>query len=368
MPPIKEIPPRVDANRPYNNAATRAAEEALGVTPDSAATAFRRIKREYIEPNHNNPRHDLTAKQLADMRHSLMANGQQQAVVVRPHPKIEGKWQVVIGDTRFRASEPGERWGINWQGLEELDCKVVEVDDATAFLMSVIENRDRNELTTLDECMAVRKLKEQYGYTKEKLMEVFGADRGWVDNRIAAAKVDAYWHPLLAFEGTMSKVVEADKVKDPAYRHKLYRLIEGGASYQEVLGQVDTILKRTRPAVQPPQPKMPAPVQPRQGSVPQSNYEPFSNSGITTSRSTPIVQTQLEFVPGRPQAETVIPLPQFEDRIDHIADYLNGAPQFVFKGVTAANIDVDARLRLRDKLQHLARQANAIAKIIDAIE
>lgn len=372
MPQTFEAPPRIDANRPNNPAAQRAAEEAMGLAPDRAATNVRVIKREFIEPNHNNSRETLTAEQLTDMRHSLMMNGQQTPITVRPHPTIEDKWQVVIGDTRFRASEAGHHFGIEWIGLEELECKIVEADDAGAFLMSVVENRDRNQLTVLDECRAIRRLKEQYGYTKEAIMEVFGENRGWVDNRVAAAKVDPYWHPLLSEEGTMTKVIEANKVKDTKQRTALYIMIARGDSFEVVDAKVREILG-TPPRAPRHAPVRPqgAPIQPRQGSVPQSNYEPFRGNGTgngtttTTTRSEPLMQRSLEFNPHAPAPEVLMTPEQFENRLDMEINYLSAAPKLVKDVSDAYSISHDARLRLRDKLLKIATLATEAAKKID---
>lgn len=350
-----ELPPFItDGNQEVARVVGRASKDSIEKDFPTAV----QIRRDYIERNSKNPRREVKDAEIEDMRHSLAEHGQLQPIRVRPHPTKEDKYQIVMGERRWRASAPV----TGWNGLEYLYCVVEDVDDATAFMQAFVENYDRKDLTVWEECEAIRQLQEVYAYSSKDIQRKLGKGRGWVENRIAAAKVGEDMSELLELPDVMSHVVEADKVKDPKGRQRLRALIRGGISFEALKSEVDILLNRPRTIIEAP----PRPVASRQGTVPEMNYQPYSG-GISTNRSTTIIERQFELIPGG-QQEVLMTPEQFENRLDMEINYLNEAPQYVVDIADTYRVSEDARLRLRDKLQQIARLANAAAKKLGAME
>ncbi|MBV9216133.1 MAG: ParB/RepB/Spo0J family partition protein [Acidobacteria bacterium] len=144
---------------------TAATAEALA--PVGATTS--EIDIDLISPNPQQPRTRFTEENLEELAQSIRSNGVVQPIVLR---QIEGKYQIVAGERRWRASQKA--------GLRKIPAVIREVSDEKMLELALIENIQRQELNPIEEAIAYRKLIENIGLTQEQLSERVGRERSLI--------------------------------------------------------------------------------------------------------------------------------------------------------------------------------------------
>ena len=129
-----------------------------------------------IDPNPYQPRSRFLQDDIIRLANSINLLGLQQLPLAREAP--EGRFQLIAGERRLRAikllQERGE-WG------ETMPVRVCNVDDVTALEMAIAENRDRANISPLDEARAFARL-EQLGRTQAQIGERFHMTQSTVSN------------------------------------------------------------------------------------------------------------------------------------------------------------------------------------------
>ena len=77
------------------------------VATNNLVTQVIEVPLHLIKPSKTNPRKSF--EDLEDLANSIRQNGVQQPLLVRPHPSIEGAYDLVAGERRWRASKVAER-------------------------------------------------------------------------------------------------------------------------------------------------------------------------------------------------------------------------------------------------------------------
>jgi ParB family transcriptional regulator, chromosome partitioning protein len=134
--------------------------------------SLRHVPIELLQANPNNPRKHFNEDELNTLAASLKEKGLLQPLVVRP--KADGKFEIVAGERRWRASQKA--------GLHELPVLIRELDDKEALEIALIENVQRADLNPLEEAKAYRQLVDQYGHTQQQLADAIGKSRSHVAN------------------------------------------------------------------------------------------------------------------------------------------------------------------------------------------
>ncbi len=133
------------------------------------------IALDHLHPCPFNPRKTLNnIEQLAD---SLIADGQLQPLVVRPHPtEGKGHFEVLCGHRRHAAA------GL--ASIPELVCSVRTCDDAEALFIMLAENRERDDLAPLDEAASFGMARDQHGRSVEEIATQIGRGEDYVRARL----------------------------------------------------------------------------------------------------------------------------------------------------------------------------------------
>jgi ParB/RepB/Spo0J family partition protein len=141
-----------------------------------------------IDPSPHNPRR-ITDKHpsLPSLAQSLKEHGQIQPIVVRPviHPKTsEISYEILAGERRWRAARIA--------GLTTLQAIVREVDEQTAWTITVVENLQREDIHWLEEARGVSAMVEK-GWSIETIASQLGKSVGWVHMRSKLAEISPAW-------------------------------------------------------------------------------------------------------------------------------------------------------------------------------
>ncbi len=129
---------------------------------------------ELIQPGRYQPRRAFPESQLQELASSIRAQGVIQPVVVRP--TAEGRYELIAGERRWRASQLA--------GLSEIPAVVREVDEQSAMAVGLIENVQRADLNPLEEARALQRLLDEFGLTHQQVADAIGKSRTAVSNLV----------------------------------------------------------------------------------------------------------------------------------------------------------------------------------------
>ncbi len=127
-----------------------------------------------IDPKRDQPRKNFDKSALEELAASIRENGLLQPILVREYG--EGRYQIIAGERRFRASKIA--------GLTEIPAIILEKDDRDVAEIALIENIQREDLNPIEEAMAFRSLAADYGLTQEEVSRKVGKSRSAITNAL----------------------------------------------------------------------------------------------------------------------------------------------------------------------------------------
>ena len=183
------------------------------------ATGVRMIPLDKITPNPDQPRLAFDEATLHELSASIREHGVLQPILVRP--KGEGRFQLVAGERRWRASREA--------GVATIPALVEDIDDETALEIAIIENLQREDLSPLDEASMYDRMIRERGYSVRKLAQKLGKDKGYLENRLRLADAPEEIRELVSLrKDTLSHAYELLKVQDPRRRKRLAEQVGRG--------------------------------------------------------------------------------------------------------------------------------------------
>jgi ParB family chromosome partitioning protein len=106
-----------------------------------------------------------------------------QPIVVRSIPDEAGKYELIMGERRLRASKEA--------GLTKIPAVIRETADENMLRDALLENLHRSDLNPLEEASAYQQLLEDFGITQEELANRIGRSRPKITNSIRLLKLPA---------------------------------------------------------------------------------------------------------------------------------------------------------------------------------
>ncbi|MGW6426137.1 ParB/RepB/Spo0J family partition protein [Nocardia sp. NPDC055053] len=149
------------------------------VSPGGAV--YREVPAEQIEPNPKQPRQVFEEEALAELVHSIREFGLMQPIVVRRIEPGVDKFQLVMGERRWRACQEA--------GLATIPAIIRDTDDGAMLRDALLENIHRVQLNPLEEAAAYQQLLEEFDVTHEELATRIGRSRPVVTNMIRLLKL-----------------------------------------------------------------------------------------------------------------------------------------------------------------------------------
>jgi ParB family chromosome partitioning protein len=185
------------------------------------------------------PRREMHQQPLEELAASIKGNGVIQAIVVRPLPPGTGaaRYEIVAGERRWHAAKLA--------GLTDIPVIVRQLSDKEAVAVALIENIQREELTSAEEARALKRLIEEFSLTHSQVAETVGRSRTAVTNLIRLLDL-----PVSVVNLIDSKTISMGHARallgleDDAERERLAHLIaERGLSVRET---ENLVRKRTQ--------------------------------------------------------------------------------------------------------------------------
>lgn len=140
---------------------------------------FIEIELNQIIANPYQPRTNFDKDALTELSQSILENGLIQPIVVRP--SINGKYEIVAGERRFKAA--------NMAGFQKIPCIVQEYSDLQSAQVALIENIQRENLSPIEEAEAFHTLIEMTGMTQQELAIKLGKTQSTIANKLRLLKL-----------------------------------------------------------------------------------------------------------------------------------------------------------------------------------
>jgi len=154
-------------------------------------TAFEDGKLEYLSLNEIlieeffNPRKFFEDNAFKELVEAVKAEGVLQPIVVRPVADQEGKFSVIAGERRYRASVAN--------ACKDIPAIIRLVDNEQAMVIALMENASRADLSIMEEAESARIILSHSNNDKDETAKKLGWNIQKLDQRLALLHA----HPLV---------------------------------------------------------------------------------------------------------------------------------------------------------------------------
>ena len=145
-------------------------------TTERNPRGMRKAPIELVKANPRNPRRNFSDDELEELSNSIKERGIIQPIVVRAIKGTHDQFEIVAGERRWRAAQRA--------GLHEVPIITVDVSDAEALELAIIENVQRADLNPLEEAMGYQSLIDQYKHSQNDVAKFVGKSRSHVANTL----------------------------------------------------------------------------------------------------------------------------------------------------------------------------------------
>ncbi|WP_374008886.1 ParB/RepB/Spo0J family partition protein [Leifsonia sp. LS-T14] len=177
----------VDVFFPDNFAGTTSTGVAVAERPDDLIAVpgarLASLSPDDIVPNRAQPRTEFDREALDELVASIREVGVLQPVVVRPLQDEPGRYELIMGERRLRATKE--------LGLDTIPAVVKETADEDMLRDALLENLHRSQLNPLEEASAYQQLLADFGITQDELANRIGRSRPQITNTIRLLKLPA---------------------------------------------------------------------------------------------------------------------------------------------------------------------------------
>lgn len=170
------------------------------------------LKLSDVYASSTNPRKEFEEHSLNELAESIKEHGLIQPVLVREQPDRVGKYEIVCGERRWRASKIAK--------LETIPAIIKDVSDDEAFELQIIENLERKDVHPMDEAEAFQKMLDSGRYTiadiaaKVAKTESFVTQRLKLNDLIDEIKKDFYVGELGVGHAVLLAKITEDRQKE----------------------------------------------------------------------------------------------------------------------------------------------------------
>jgi ParB family chromosome partitioning protein len=159
----------------------------MGAMPEISVLAggervvVRHIPLGAISPNPDQPRKTFAPGELQELADSIREKGVLQPILVRPAAVAAGRYEIIAGERRWRASRIA--------GLAEIPALVKQLTDETSMEIALIENVQRENLNAIEEAAAYENLMAKCGYDLDDVAKLIGKSVSYLRNILRLIKL-----------------------------------------------------------------------------------------------------------------------------------------------------------------------------------
>ena len=191
---------------------------------DKKTSELTKLKISQIFRDEEQPRREFDADALEALAASIRQHGVLQPIVVT---KEEGKYKIVAGERRWRASKLA--------GLEEIPAIIRSLDSQNRLEISIIENAQREDLNAIELATAYAKLKTQFNLTTEEIAAKVGKSENTIQGTMRLLNLPEEAKKIMVkeklSEGVMRPLVARD---EETIKKVLPRIVKEGWTARKV--------------------------------------------------------------------------------------------------------------------------------------
>lgn len=172
------------------------------------------VKLDDLRPNPYQPRKVFDEEKLEELSSSIKEHGVFQPIIIKK--SIKG-YEIIAGERRAKASKKA--------GLETIPAIIRDFTDEEMMEIALLENLQRENLNSIEEAGAYKKLLENLGITQEELAKKLGKSRSHITNMIGLLSLPLEVKDMIvdnkismSHARVLSKIEEKDKVLELAYK------------------------------------------------------------------------------------------------------------------------------------------------------
>ena len=124
-----------------------------------------------IKSNKSQPRKLFDDEKIMELAESIKSNGIIQPLILR---KDKDEYIIVAGERRWRAAK--------YIGIKEIPAVIMDLTEKQILEISLIENIQREDLNSIEEAIAYKKLITDFDLTQEQLSKRIGKSRVAITN------------------------------------------------------------------------------------------------------------------------------------------------------------------------------------------
>lgn len=184
-----------------------------------------------VHANPNQPRKSFEG--IEELASSIHENGLLQPITVRP---VGESFEIVAGERRFRA--------MSHLGWETVPAIVRDLEDASAYVLSVMENVARRDMNPMEEAAAFQQLLDSGLSAKEieRKVGIGSGDGGEVTWKVQLLKcIESVQHMLRRGQISQKMATQLARLSDFGQIHALRELQGNALSQNAFTALVDTI-------------------------------------------------------------------------------------------------------------------------------
>lgn len=195
-----------------------------------------------IDPNPYQPRSYFDEEKIEELSRTIQTHGIIQPIIVR---KKGERYELIAGERRWRAYLK-----LNYETIPAI---VKPFSDVQAASIALIENLQRESLTSIEEAMAYQKLMDLHQLTQESLAQRLGKGQSTIANKIRLLQLPEAVHQALMERKITERHARALlQLKDNVLQRKiLHEILEKDLSVKQVEQRVASILEKDSAKLKP---------------------------------------------------------------------------------------------------------------------
>lgn len=167
-----------------------------------------------LRANPYQPRKNFDEEALNELASSIKEHGVFQPIIVKK--SIKG-YEIIAGERRFRASKLA--------GMQTIPAIVKDFSDEEMMQIALLENLQRENLTSIEEAKAYKSIIESMNITQDELAKKVGKSRSHVTNILGLLKLPASVQDMVLYNKlsmgharVLSKLDDPKNIEDLAQR------------------------------------------------------------------------------------------------------------------------------------------------------
>lgn len=160
-----------------------AKSQKTATTAESATEEFQHLKLTDLQPDPDQPRKSFDAASMDELTQSIRERGVDTPILVCPLPNKPGKYRIVFGERRWRASKAA--------GRPTIPARIRVMTEAQIAEAQLVENAQRADMLPMEEAHAFDNLRAKFGYTIDELVLKSGKSEKLVRQRLRLMSLPA---------------------------------------------------------------------------------------------------------------------------------------------------------------------------------